>query len=240
MKHKFFKVSSIIGDDYDLIIPPSSRSKKSEISQSEIDETFILKIKNWILIEKLDLAEINKFLDYQLKWYPGKPIEFINHIESILKKNANKLQLFDIITREINNWINLKKLEISPTLYSKKKSSKPLPIKFEEIFIKESHANKIIDILKKEELIYKNLDWKGFHGVATEIIALIKVLNEKGYLKKYLMIKGRPIKVKKAPLGQLFCSKFNIIIKDRSLTNEPQPWHVDNFYDIIPDLLELN
>lgn len=239
MENKFFKVSSIIGDVYDLIIPPSSLSEKSEISQSEVDEIFILKIQNWRLIKKSDLAEINNFLDYQLKWHAAEPIEFITHIDEVLKTNKDRLAVYGIITRHFHYWINLKKIELSSKPHIKKKSTKRPEIKFEDVFKDKVSAKKILKILEVNDVIDSNHEWGYLHKAKSSILGLIQVLKDKKYLRIELKVKGSLITLKQTTLGIIFREKFNLEISKRSLSKEPNNVYVRDYENIIPDQDQL-
>lgn len=106
--------------------------------------------------------------------------------------------------------------------------SKKLSPSFEDLFYEPSQANMIVEVLKKNDVISATESWVGFTGKNTEVLALIDVLAEKRYIRKYA----------RTQLGRPFCQRFGIMLTDRSLRSKPQVYFdtLDEYRRIVPDL----
>jgi hypothetical protein len=99
---------------------------------------------------------------------------------------------------------------------------------FEDLFYDPEWPGMIINTLKKFNIVDKNGNWVGLTERSTEILALIDVLVEKRYIRKH----------KQTEMGRIFCKKFGIDLKDRTLRNKPKSYYenFDEYQRIIPDL----
>lgn len=99
---------------------------------------------------------------------------------------------------------------------------------FESLFYDPELAAIIIKTLKQYDVINADGNWIGLTNKNTEILALIDVLVEKRYIRKF----------KQTEMGRIFCKKFGIELKERALRTKPQVYYdtLDEYTRIIPDL----
>ena len=114
--------------------------------------------------------------------------------------------------------------------YSEKVDFEAEEINAEEIvklFKKKENFFKVIEVLQRHELLREDGSFKGFSGFGSEIVCLIDILDEKGYLNRSNQTKR----------GRLFCDFFGVELKDRSLRTKSQAYS-DNwkeYLQIIPN-----
>jgi len=163
-----------------------------------------------------EIYRINSFLNYQYQKFEGDKIEFIGIIEffvcNSIKTNTPRANENERLTI-IMSWVDEKK-KLKP------KRNNTLPKSIIELFNEEDKFNEVLNILEFNNLLNEDGSWNGFSVHKSEIIALIDVLAEKGYIKK----------VNQTLRGELFCKYFKVDLKNRSLRNKTQA-----YYDHIQD-----
>lgn len=184
-----------------------------------------------------DIYKIRAFLNDQKKKYEGtenfdKIIEF-----GVYSVMTNNTPFRDAKERQgiLMAWVEeqSKKADTSSSVKTTpgKKDNKQKPPKvksFEELFTDKSQIKNIIKILKDYFILNKDGSWEGTTANKSEILALIDVLREKRYIKKYAQILT----------GKLFCKQFGLDLKGRSLSTKTQTYYdtIDEYRKIIPDL----
>lgn len=202
MQNKYFEISSFGVHKYDLLITSLDLSKPINISNDEVDQVFVTKLRNWSY-EKLVLDDVPLFLEYHFKKFKGDPIDFLNHIIDILDHFKDQLSLYHVITRKINEWLIEKENELP-----KRKKRKS----FKTVFYDESKAEVLIEILKTHEVIDSKNTWIGLEEVDTTINILIDVLKDKGCI----MYSNR------TDMSSIFCEKFNLELNPTSKRSTPK------------------
>lgn len=177
-----------------------------------------------------DFYKIRALLNHQKEKYLGEE-NFVKMVEfgaySIMVNNS---PFKDI--KERQNLIMLWVEEQQGKKHSRKaiqvKKHKPEIKKWEYLFLDSAQAESIIKILKVQEIVSKDGTWTGLTDKNTEILALIDVLREKRYIKKY----------SQTLTAKLFCEKFEVNLSDRSLRTKTQAYYdnLSEYQRIIPDL----
>lgn len=178
-----------------------------------------------------DFYKIRALLNHQKEKYLGEG-DFVKLVEfgaySIMVNNS---PFEDTKERQhlIMQWVEEQqgKMQVGKTAPVKK--HKPIEIKkWEDLFLDTAHAESIIKILKTHEIVSKDGAWTGLTDKSTEILALIDVLREKRYIKKY----------SQTLTAKLFCEKFELNLSDRSLRTKTQAYYdnLSEYQRIIPDL----
>ncbi len=178
-----------------------------------------------------DFYKIRAFLNHQKEKYLGEG-DFLKLVEfgaySIMVNNS---PFKDIKERQhlIMQWVEEQqgKKQAGKTASDKKHKSAEIK-KWEDLFLDKTPAETIIRILKTHEIVNKDGTWTGLTDKNTEILALIDVLREKRYIKKY----------SQTLTAKLFCEKFQLNLSDRSLRTKTQAYYdnLSEYQRIIPDL----
>lgn len=178
-----------------------------------------------------DFYKIRALLNHQKEKYSGdgafvKLVEFGAY--SIMVNNS---PFEDIKERQqlIMQWVEEQqgKKQAGKATQGKKRKLTEIK-KWEDLFLDKAQAESIIKILKTLEIVSKGGTWIGLTDKSTEILALIDVLREKRYIKKYAQ----------TVTGKLFCEKFGLNLSDRSLRSKTQAYYdnLSEYQRIIPDL----
>lgn len=179
-----------------------------------------------------DFYKIRALLNHQKEKYLGEE-DFVKMVEfgaySIMVNNSS---FADIKERQqlIMQWVEEQQQDKKQSgKIIKGKKTKPAEIKkWEDLFLDKAQAESIIKILKTHEIVSKDGAWMGLTDKSTEILALIDVLREKRYIKKY----------SQTLTAKLFCEKFELSLSDRSLRTKTQAYYdnLSEYQRIIPGL----
>ncbi len=179
-----------------------------------------------------DSFKIRAFLNFQKDKHPEKDL-FINLVEfEIYAVMMSHNPFKNISNRQaiIMQWVEEEREKAKGSAKKTKTyiKEKNIPASIEDLFIDKVNLLEILKILQSYDIIDENNTWKGITNKNTEALALIDVLKEKSYIRKY----------PQTLIGKLFCKKFNLKMSDRSLRTKTQVYYdyYDEYKKIIPDL----
>ncbi len=204
------------------------------LSQRELNiiEPSIHGVFNYFILQQLicsDIDLIKQILNHHLYKYKGSKLDFINmtrfFTRSSIKQNSPRLNE-EIRLKEVSNWAteHLKDFEEKINFDNEKEKNEAIV----KLFKVTDHFFKILEILRLHDILNDDGSYKGLTNYKTEIILLIEILDEKGYL----------IRTNQTKRGKIFCDFFGVKLSDRSLRDERQV-HTDyhkKYNDIIPSI----
>ena len=210
MENKFYLIRYPAVNKYEI----EKNVENKFIEQQEADEYFIDKLSNVAI--KNSQKEIFKFLSYHYEETKSSKKEFLDHTEEIFRPNEYKLKPYNYCIGYVYEWIKMKRKQIfvepqKEIEVKKPKSRVKEEPPFDQIVKDKARFEKIIQILKTKGIIGDDLEWKGIRSKKTELIALIRILQEKD------IIKGKA----KALLGRLFSKEFKCNMSEKTYQNEP-------------------
>lgn len=147
--------------------------------------------------------------------------EFIIHTNKVLEKYGYA------ITKERNRYIAFEWIDkyskVDQIASKQNKKSKADP-SLNDLFFDQHEYENIISILIRHDVISKNKRWIGLESKKSEVVALIKLLQQNGYIRA----------LSKTQLGRIFSKEFKFEISDKTFRNEPNSDLCKLYNDIIP------
>lgn len=178
------------------------------MTEEETDDAFVRSLAHFAFARQNSKKLMLHFLEHHFKKTKTSKLDFLKHTESLVRANERKFTP-QLSLGYIYDWLESRRSEIQTSLKdSGARGARKADPDFPSVFVDEKKMVSIMSQLTSKGFLDETGTWA---MPKIDLIGLIRVLQEKGIVKK---------RQSKAQLGRVFSKEFNCEMAERSFGSD--------------------